>query len=74
MSHRDVFASRMLKDMKQGVAFITGVGPGLGAAVARRFAREGFSVAIIARTPDFIDELAREISGAGGRPSASSRM
>jgi len=45
-----------------GVAAILGVGPGLGAAVARRFAREGFAVAIMAReehtmlSPDAIAE------------------
>ncbi|WP_028923137.1 SDR family NAD(P)-dependent oxidoreductase [Pseudonocardia acaciae] len=30
-------------------AVIVGIGPGLGTAVARRFAREGFSLAVIAR-------------------------
>ncbi len=48
------------------VALVTGVGPGLGAALARRFAREGFRIAVIARSADFIDQLAREISAAGG--------
>lgn len=43
------------------IALITGVGPGLGAALARRFARQGFRVALIARSRDFIDELAREL-------------
>jgi NAD(P)-dependent dehydrogenase (short-subunit alcohol dehydrogenase family) len=47
------------------VALIVGVGPGLGAAIARRFARESFRVAVIARTPEFINELARELSSAG---------
>ncbi len=47
------------------VALITGVGPGLGAALARRFAREGFRVGLVARKPDFIDALADEISAAG---------
>ena len=47
------------------VALITGVGPGLGAALARRFAREGFQVGLVARTPDFIEALAGEISGSG---------
>lgn len=44
------------------VALIVGVGPGLGAALARRFAREGFRVA---RRSEFIDALAREISSLG---------
>jgi NAD(P)-dependent dehydrogenase (short-subunit alcohol dehydrogenase family) len=46
-------------------ALITGVGPGLGAALARRFAREGFGVGLVARKPDFIEVLAGEISAAG---------
>lgn len=52
--------------MKNRTAIITGVGPGLGAALARRFASEGFRVALVARTTDFLDELAREISDKGG--------
>jgi NAD(P)-dependent dehydrogenase (short-subunit alcohol dehydrogenase family) len=41
---------------------VTGVGPGLGASLARRFAREGFSVGLVARHSTFIDDLAREIA------------
>lgn len=52
------------------VALIVGVGPGLGAAIARRFGRGFFCVALIARTPDFISELARELSSAGERALA----
>jgi NAD(P)-dependent dehydrogenase (short-subunit alcohol dehydrogenase family) len=33
---------------------IVGAGPGIGAAVARRFAREGLPVGLIARTPETI--------------------
>jgi NAD(P)-dependent dehydrogenase (short-subunit alcohol dehydrogenase family) len=49
------------------VALVTGVGPGLGAALARRFAREACSVGLVARHPDFIEELAREICAGGGK-------
>ncbi len=45
---------------------IVGVGPGLGAALARRFAHGGFGVALVARTPGYIEELARELSSLGG--------
>ena len=39
--------------MRQGkAAVVVGIGPGLGLAVARRFAREGFFVVGLARTPD----------------------
>jgi short-subunit dehydrogenase len=31
-------------------AVIIGAGPGIGEAVARRFAREGLSIALVART------------------------
>jgi NAD(P)-dependent dehydrogenase (short-subunit alcohol dehydrogenase family) len=52
------------------VALVTGVGPGLGAALARRFARGGFAIGLVARHTDFIEELAREISSAGGKAIA----
>lgn len=48
------------------VAVITGVGPGLGAALARRFAR-GYAVAINARSASYVASLASEIAAAGGR-------
>ena len=47
------------------VAAIIGVGPGLGASLARRFAAE-YAVAINARTPDFLGTLANEIRERGG--------
>ena len=47
------------------VAVLTGVGPGLGASLARRFACGGFSLGLLARHPDFIEKLAGELSGGG---------
>lgn len=44
---------------------IIGAGPGLGQATARRFGREGFSVALISRTQANVDRLAAELSEAG---------
>jgi NAD(P)-dependent dehydrogenase (short-subunit alcohol dehydrogenase family) len=48
------------------VAAVVGVGPGLGAAVARRFA-SGYAVALVARGEEKLALLAREIGDAGGR-------
>ncbi|MFG3023090.1 SDR family NAD(P)-dependent oxidoreductase [Streptomyces sp. NPDC048254] len=44
---------------------IVGAGPGLGAAVARRFGREGYGVALIARDGERLDSIAEELSGLG---------
>jgi NAD(P)-dependent dehydrogenase (short-subunit alcohol dehydrogenase family) len=44
---------------------IIGAGPGIGAAVARRFARENFSVALIARTQKTLDPIIAELSSTG---------
>jgi NAD(P)-dependent dehydrogenase (short-subunit alcohol dehydrogenase family) len=44
-----------------------GVGPGLGAALVRRFAQGGHAVAMIARSREFMDDLAAEVKAAGGR-------
>lgn len=40
---------------------IVGAGPGLGAALARRFGAAGFGVALLARTPGRVDRLAAEL-------------
>jgi NAD(P)-dependent dehydrogenase (short-subunit alcohol dehydrogenase family) len=48
------------------VAAVLGVGPGLGAALARRFAKE-YSVAISARSADYLRTLGAEIKAAGGK-------
>lgn len=56
------------------VAWIAGVGEsvGTGAAVARRFAREGFTVVVTGRTPARIEAVAAEIRAAGGQSLALS--
>ena len=43
------------------LALVTGVGPGTGAAVARRFAQGGYRVAMLARDADRLAALEREI-------------
>ena len=43
-------------------AVIAGVGPGLGASLARRFAAEGCDVGLLARTASFVDGLASDIA------------
>ena len=40
------------------VALITGVGPGTGAALARRFAAGGYAVGMLARSPERLAALA----------------
>jgi NAD(P)-dependent dehydrogenase (short-subunit alcohol dehydrogenase family) len=49
--------------MTKKVALIVGVGPGLGAALARRFAKGGLAVALAARRPEPLAGLAQEIGG-----------
>ena len=44
---------------------IIGAGRGLGRATARRFGREGFSVALISRTQDNVDRLVGELAADG---------
>ena len=53
-------------------AVISGVGPGLGASLARRFAREGFAVGLLARSPDYIGSLADELNEGGANALAIS--
>jgi short-subunit dehydrogenase len=45
---------------------LVGTGPGLGAAIARRFAREGFRLSLVARTEEPIATIADGLRGAGG--------
>ena len=47
------------------VIAIIGAGPGLGAAVARRFGREGFSIALISRDQSKLDAMAADLAATG---------
>ena len=47
---------------KKKVCLITGVGPGTGAALVRRFA-EAYEVAMVARTEERLTKLESEIEG-----------
>ena len=44
---------------------VFGAGPGLGQAVARRYAREGYAVLLVARRQEPLDRLAKELTSAG---------
>jgi NAD(P)-dependent dehydrogenase (short-subunit alcohol dehydrogenase family) len=48
------------------VVAVLGVGPGLGAAVARRFAREGFAVGLMARGEESLAAVREDVEGSGG--------
>lgn len=48
------------------VAVVVGVGPGLGASLARRFAQQ-YAVAIVARKAEYLKSLAEELRAAGGQ-------
>ncbi|KAF2808453.1 NAD(P)-binding protein [Mytilinidion resinicola] len=48
------------------VAIVAGVGPGTGAAVARKFAA-AYPVVLLARNPENFESLAKEINGNGGK-------
>jgi NAD(P)-dependent dehydrogenase (short-subunit alcohol dehydrogenase family) len=51
-------------------AVVAGVGPGLGAALARRFATEGCRVALLARTESFLTDLAADLDETAGEATA----
>lgn len=47
--------------MKKPVCVVVGVGPGNGAAFSSRFVKEGYRVALLARSSKFTNQLAREL-------------
>lgn len=50
------------------MAVVTGVGPGTGAALVRRFAADGYRVAMLARDRGRLEKLAAEIPGTSPFP------
>ncbi|TMA57235.1 MAG: SDR family NAD(P)-dependent oxidoreductase [Deltaproteobacteria bacterium] len=54
--------------MPNPVAVVTGVGPGTGAAIVRRFSQGGYAVAMLARSGDRLATLEREIERARAYP------
>lgn len=53
--------------MSAGLMVLAGAGGGTGAAVAHRFAKAGYTVALLARNKDNLASLAKEIESTGGK-------
>ena len=51
--------------------FLTGASRGMGREIARGLAKEGASIALVARTESNLKELAEELAGLGGGRSPS---
>jgi NAD(P)-dependent dehydrogenase (short-subunit alcohol dehydrogenase family) len=54
----------MLAPMPKPVCIVVGIGPGNGAALARRFAAEGYAVALLTRDQAYAGALAAELADA----------
>ena len=57
----------MSRVLEGKVAWVTGSSRGIGAAIARRFARAGAAVAVHGRDRAALDAVREDIVGAGGR-------
>ncbi len=54
--------------MPEKICLITGVGPGTGASLTRRFAAGGYKVAMLARNAERLAGLEKEVAGARAYP------
>lgn len=52
-------------DNRAGAVFVVGAGPGIGAAVARRFGSEGHPIGLVARNRDRLHALAASLGDEG---------
>jgi NAD(P)-dependent dehydrogenase (short-subunit alcohol dehydrogenase family) len=68
---RDEDMADLLVDVKDKVALIVGVGPGLSASIARTFAKAGMKIALSARSIDDLGPLAAETGAAAFAADAS---
>ncbi len=57
---------KIVENWKDKLAVVTGASSGIGAATAKRLAREGMQVVLVARRLDRLEELSKEIRLAGG--------
>ena len=55
-------------------AVVTGASRGIGRAIARRLARDGASVLLVARTQETLDAVVAEIRGGGGQATGFARL
>ena len=58
-----------MPERSQKVCVVTGVGAGTGAALCRRFAADGYQVAMLARSADQLARFAGEIEGTRAYPT-----
>ena len=60
----------MTETNSKGVALVIGAGDGNGAAIARRFAREGYVACVVRRSAEKLAPLVQTIEAEGGRAHA----